>query len=118
MANETGRESSININIKLDENNVPLDIEWNADDAGKEGQKSRAMIMSFWDPDDQVAERIDLWTKDMTVDEMKKFFHQILLTMADTFQRATGEEKIVGDMRDFCQWFGEKMDIIPPIPRD
>jgi hypothetical protein len=30
----------------------------------------------------------------MTVDEMKQFFHQSLLTMADTFEKATGESLI------------------------
>jgi hypothetical protein len=29
--------------------------------------------------------RIDLWTKEMPVDEMKIFFHQTLVAMSDTF---------------------------------
>jgi gliding motility-associated protein GldC len=35
--------------------------------------------------------RIDLWTKEMPVDEMKIFFHQTLVAMSDTFHRATGD---------------------------
>jgi hypothetical protein len=31
--------------------------------------------------------RIDLWTKEMPVDEMKIFFHQTLVAMSDTFHR-------------------------------
>ena len=49
--------------------------------------------------------------KDMPVDEMKQFFHQTLVAMADTFQRATADEKMSDTMRDFCDYFAEKMDL-------
>ena len=45
----------------------------------------------------------------MRIDEMKHFFHQTLLSMADTLERATGEDKMVGDMKDFCHHFSEKL---------
>jgi gliding motility-associated protein GldC len=48
----------------------------------------------------------------MNVEEMKIFFHQTLLTMADTFEKATGEKNICDDMRDYCMHFAEKMKII------
>ena len=54
---------------------------------------------------------IDLWTKDMLIDDMKQFFHQTLISMANTFERATNEDKIVGDMKDFCDYFAEKMGL-------
>ena len=37
----------------------------------------------------------------MPADEMKQFFHQTLVAMADTFQRATADEKMSDTMRDF-----------------
>jgi gliding motility-associated protein GldC len=46
--------------------------------------------------------RIDLWTKEMPVDEMKIFFHQTLVAMSDTFHRATGDEKMAETMKDFA----------------
>jgi gliding motility-associated protein GldC len=55
---------------------------------------------------------MDLWTKEMSVEEMKQFFHQTLLTMADTFERATGDTRITGDMRDFCYYFAERMNLL------
>ncbi len=57
--------------------------------------------------------KIDLWTKDMTIEEMKQFFHQTLLTLADTFERATGEHLISEDLRDYCYHFADKMNILP-----
>ncbi len=55
--------------------------------------------------------RIDLWTKDMPVDEMKIFFHQTLVAMAATFHRATGDEKMTDTMKDFCEYFAEKLEL-------
>ena len=45
------------------------------------------MMLAVWDAKTQETLRIDLWTKDMPVDEMKVFFHQTLVAMSDTFNR-------------------------------
>jgi hypothetical protein len=50
----------------------------------------------------------------MPVDDMKRFFHQNLVTMSDTLQRSTSEEKMAGDMRDFSAYFAEKMGLVDP----
>jgi gliding motility-associated protein GldC len=55
--------------------------------------------------------RKDLWTKDMMVDEMKLFFHQTLVSMADTYEKATADDKMAGDMRDFCEYFADKLNL-------
>lgn len=107
------RKADINYSIVLDENNIPDKISWKASDNGGEG-RCKAIMLAMWDEDEKNTMRIDLWTKDMLVDDMKKFFHQTLVTMTDTFQRATGEEKMVGDMRDFCAYFAEKMQLSAP----
>ena len=97
----------------MDEDRVPESINWNASDTSVErAQKAKAMMLSFWDGGEKTALRIDLWTKEMNVEEMKIFFHQTLLTMADTFEKATGEKNICDDMRDYCMHFAEKMKII------
>jgi gliding motility-associated protein GldC len=49
-------------------------------------------MLSVWDSKSKESMRIDLWTKEMPVDEMKIFFHQTLVAMSDTFHRATGEK--------------------------
>ena len=54
---------------------------------------------------------MDLWTKDMPVDEMKQFFHQTLVSMANSFQRATNDEKMSATMLDFCDYFAEKLEL-------
>ena len=105
------KSSEIKFNVGLDENNIPEKIQWEATDATEGSNPCKAVIMSIWDPKEQNSLRIDLWTKDMTVDEMKIFFHQSLVSMADTLERATAEEKMAGDMRDFCEYFAEKLNL-------
>lgn len=104
--------SDIHIRVELDENRVPEKLTWTAKDGGVDKAKSKAMLLSVWDDKVQETLRIDLWTKDMPVDEMKKFFHQTLVAMADTYERATEDEKMAATMRDFCAYFAEKTELI------
>ena len=107
------QSKDINIKVKLDEQNIPSDIIWSATDLqGQDEVSCRAMLLSMWDARNKDTLKLDLWTRDMTVDEMKIFFHQTLVTMADTLQQATNDERIAGDMRDFCAYFAEKMEIV------
>lgn len=107
------KQSDISIKIGLNANNLPLEMHWTAMDGGMENTPAKAMLLSLWNPEENNTMKIDLWTKDMSVEEMKQFFHQTLLTMADTFERATGETLICEDLRDYCYHFAEKMEILP-----
>lgn len=107
------KTSNISINVGMNENLIPMRMMWSADDANIENQETAAMFLSLWDPKEKHALKMDLWVKEMTVDEMKQFFHQTLLTMADTFEKATGETNICEDLRDYCYHFADKMKILP-----
>ena len=48
----------------------------------------------------------------MMVDDMKKFYHQTLLSMADGFKRSTNEDEMSEDIRDFAKYFAEKLKLI------
>ena len=101
--------SSIVIDVETDENRVPHSIEWKASDTTiAEAQKAKAMMLSFWDGSEKTPLRIDLWTKDMMIDEMSDFFYQTMMTMADTFGRATNQQEIASDMKNFAQDFYRK----------
>ena len=104
-------QSEIKFLIELDENRVPEKLAWTAKDGGIELDEAKAIMLSIWDSKAQETLRIDLWTKDMPVNEMKLFFHQTLVAMSDTFQRATDDEKMAATMKDFCDYFAEKLDL-------
>lgn len=106
------KKKDIHIIVELDKKNIPTDIIWSASDLqGKDEAHCRALLLSLWDANNKDTLKLDLWTRDMTIDEMKIFFHQTLVTMADTLERATNDERISGDMRDFCDYFAERMEI-------
>ena len=109
MSNKT---SEINLNVELDVNNVPEKITWKASDASDEVKKAKAFLLSVWDENEKNTLRMDLWTKEMSVEEMNKFFFQTYITMADTFERATNDDKMGATMRDFCDYFAEKLELI------
>ena len=92
--------------------NVPENILWESTDSENKDQvAAKSMMLALWDHNYKNAMRIDLWTKDMPVDEMKRFFYETLQTMGDSFLRATGEKNIVEDLRDYCAHFADKMGI-------
>src|ERR1700694_4253939 len=102
-------DSSIHIQVGLDENKMPSEITWSAPDNTLENtRKAKAFLLSLWDGSDKTALRIDLWTKDMMVDEMEDFFYQTLITMADTYGRATKYDEMTAEMKNFAHEFYEK----------
>lgn len=106
------KESKINISVQLDDGKVPHDIRWSASDStAHDIQKAKAMLLAFWDGSEKSAMRIDLWTKDMMMDEMADFYFQVLMTMADTFDRATGKKEMVEDLKKFANQFHHKFTL-------
>jgi gliding motility-associated protein GldC len=102
-------DNSIHIQVQLDENKMPEEISWSAPDNSRENtRKAKAFLLSLWDASDKTALRIDIWTKDMMVDEMEDFFYQTLMTMADTYKRATHHDDLAAEMKGFAKDFFQK----------
>jgi len=105
------KQSEIKFTVTLDDKNMPQKIDWQASD-GAVSSASKAIMLSVWDSEAKNTLRIDLWTKEMMVDEMKQFYHQTLLSMSDSLERATGEKAAAQQMRKFAQEFGVSMKLI------
>ena len=100
------KQSTITIDVLLDNDRVPEQINWKASDSTADmAQKAKAMMLAFWDSTDKSALRIDLWTKDMMVDEMGDFFYQTFMTMADTYNRATRHSELTDEIKAFAKKF-------------
>lgn len=109
---EVVKTSQIRIDVLLDKENLPVEIQWDADDADFSGkEQAKGMMLSIFDGLQQNALRIDLWTQDMNVEEMNLFMFQTLATMADTFEKATGNKELSDEMRDFVHHFGHKAKV-------
>jgi len=103
------QQSTITIDVLLDQQKIPAEINWNASQFNSEDkQQAKAMMVAFWDGQEKAAMRIDLWTKEMMVDEMADFYYQNLMGLADTFERATHQQELVEDMKKFAKNFYNK----------
>ncbi|MCF6350582.1 MAG: gliding motility protein GldC [Flavobacteriaceae bacterium] len=102
--------SEIKIKVGLDENRVPEQILWSAEDGNIENKEAKAILLSVWDSVNKDTFKINLWTKEMPINEMKQFFHQTLVSMQQSFQSATGDDKMAATMQDFCDYFLENMN--------
>lgn len=102
-------QSTIVIDVSLDEKRVPEKIQWKASESTADAARlARAMMLAFWDGADKSALRIDLWTQEMMVDEMADFFYQTFMTMADTFDRATHQTELSHEIKKFAGDFYSK----------
>ena len=102
-------KSHINIEIELDEDKMPETIEWKAPDGSvEELQKAKGILLGLWDGEEKSALRIDLWTKKMMMDEMNDFFYQTFFGMADTFARATRNQELANEIKEFAKAFHKK----------
>ena len=107
------QRKTIKVDVTLDDENVPEIIEWRADDHPEaKAQECKAMLLAFFDRDSKDTLKIDLWTKEMQVNEMDRFFFQTLRAMADTYYKATNNAEMASHMQRFVQYFGEKTQIL------
>ena len=105
--------STINFTVQLDEQKIPEKIFWSGSDESMEKPKpTKSIIVSIWDANEDSAMRIDLWTKDMRIDEMDTFYFQTIMSMADSYIHATGNKELAEDMKAFGRYFGEKTKIL------
>ena len=106
------KKSEIKYTITLNDKKVHEKIEWSASDIQEQTTADNAVMIALWDAKEKNTLRIDLWTKNMMKGDMKKFYHQSLLFMADNFERATGDVEASQAMRNFAQKLGEKMNLV------
>lgn len=108
------KKSQIEIHIELDENRIPENIYWQSDDqVVPMQQEAKAMLLAFWDKQSRNGLSIDLWTKEMTIEEMNIFIFQTLMTMSDTFERATRNSGQARALKDFATEFFKNIQQAP-----
>ena len=99
---------SIRIIVTLEENPVPDHLSWAAPDGGIDQQETHAMFLSTWDKETQESARIDLWTKEMPVDQMRVFVHQTLVGIRNSYMKATQDVEMGEAFQQFCDYFSSE----------
>ena len=111
--NIVAKKSDIRISVSLNADKHPIGINWQADDSGIEGMRdAKAFMIALWDKPEKSTMRIDLWTKEMSIDEMKKFFHQNVMTLTDTYAKATNDEATAKEVKEFFSEIGKKIGVL------
>jgi len=97
------KKSSIEFSIQLDNNNIPERITWDATDKPADTPtETKSISISLWDSQQKNTMRIDLWTKDMPVDEMKRFYIENIGGIAQSVLTSTGDEKMANEINALC----------------
>ncbi len=115
MNQEVKKTSEIKIKVGLNEANIPVKMEWKSEDNPNSAEftECKAMLLSFFDEKTRDTMKMDLWTTEMQIMEMDRFFYQSLRAMAETYHKATNNNELAADMQRFVQYFGEKTEILP-----
>jgi len=104
------KKSEINFRIQLDDQNVPETIQWDATDKPGEVDHTKAITIGIWDDAEKNTLRLDLWTKEMPVDEMKMFYLDALSGMAQSILSATGDENMANSITELCDKLGKDLE--------
>lgn len=113
MDNTIKKYSDIVLKVGLDESNVPEEILWKAEDGGKDFEPCKGMLLSLFDKDRLETIKLDLWTKEMQVNEMDRFMFQTIRALADTYYKATQNQDLANQFHSFVEFFGQSTGIIP-----
>ncbi len=98
------KKSTINFSVDLDQNNVPERITWDATDKPADTPAdTKSISISLWDGQQKNTMRIDLWTKDMPVDEMKRFYIECVGGIGQSVLSATGDEHMANEINALCE---------------
>ena len=105
------RKSEIKFVIELDNQNVPEKIFWDATEKNPAGpEETKAFCLALWDNPHLSTLKIDLWAKDMPVDDMKRFYIEAIGGMAESLMKATGDETMVNEINDLCDRLGKYLE--------
>ena len=103
------KQSEIRFKIGLNKQNVPIDIKWQASDSkNQELRDCKSIMLSIWDAAQRETLKIDLWTAEMTTDEMHSHFFQTLLSLGESYHRATKNPYVKEELKAFAEQLAKK----------
>ena len=98
------KKSTIHFEVELDQQNIPNRILWDATDKPEAGlSETKSISLSLWDHKSKNTLRIDLWSKDMPVEEMKRFHIDCIGGLAQSILSSTGDEFMAAEINALCE---------------
>jgi gliding motility-associated protein GldC len=98
------RTSEITFTIQLDSNNIPDKMTWYASENPEEAppQEIRSLAVAIWDHTNKGTMKIDLWTKDMEVPDMKRFIIDSIGGLGESLKSSTGDKAMHEEIVALC----------------
>ena len=109
--NKITKKENFSIEVVMDENLIPENLEWSSTQG--ESENAWAALIYLWNAQKNDTFSLDLLTKKMSIEEMNKMMFQTIMTLANSYEKATSEDQLANAMRDFGEFFGEKTKILP-----
>ena len=100
------KKSEIKFNILLDKDKIPEKITWNIfEDLNNDNKmnETKSISISIWDNSNKNTLRVDLWTKNMIVNDMKKFYIDILGGLSQSILNSTGDNYMSNEIKLLCK---------------
>ena len=105
-------KQTLKFEVELDENNLPNSIKMLEDQENNSAIDLKALMIAAWDAKRKETLRVDIWTKDMPVNDMFILYHQNLMGMATSLEKSTGQDKLAQALRDYCDFFAKQTNIL------
>lgn len=105
------KKTNINLQIHLDEKNIPEKIFWHSQDGNISNAECKAFILSIWNNNKEETSTLELWIKNMPIQDMNKFFYHTFLAIGNAYQRATSNQIISQEIKNFGYEFLKKVHI-------
>jgi len=105
-------KQTLKFEVELDENNLPNSIKMLEKKASNSSIDLKALMIAAWDAKRKETLRVDIWTKDMPVNDMFIMYHQNMMGMATSLEKSTGQNKLANALRDYCDFFAKETKIL------
>ena len=105
-------KQTLKFEVELDENNLPNSIKMLEEKASNSSIDLKALMIAAWDAKRKETLRVDIWTKDMPVNDMFIMYHQNMMGMATSLEKSTGQNKLANALRDYCEFFAKETKIL------
>ena len=105
-------KQTLKFEVELDENNLPNSIKMLEEKSSNSSIDLKALLIAGWDAKRKETLRVDIWTKDMPVNDMFIMYHQNMMGMATSLEKSTGQNKLANALRDYCDFFAKETKIL------
>ena len=105
-------KQTLKFEVELDENNLPNSIKMLEEKASNSSIDLKTLMIAGWDAKRKETLRVDIWTKDMPVNDMFIMYHQNMMGMATSLEKSTGQNKLANALRDYCDFFAKETKIL------